>query len=330
MGRRYEDVFGELEEVFPLKGERLVELPQALRIIAERTSPVGAEPAAVDEQLLGRVLAEPVTLTGTAQPATILQAGTVLGSLHLGLLAQSGPERVPVRRPVRAFVLAVTAGSEQEAAALLLQLSGELTNWPVEVHSSGVAASQDEALLKAVAEGVTHDICCIASPESALSAVREATRALDCRSLFEGLLCSPVARTMAMKRWDCLVVVLPAGSLPAFLAQKLILGFALACLLGIPPAPPRELPTDRELPMSNHQALLIPATHVRSPAGLAVRPLGDPGQPTEEDFVQATCFIYHPPHALPRERLDLVRVLPVSGRQTGPPLGPSTAEEPTR
>jgi hypothetical protein len=26
----------------------------------------------------------------------------------------------------------------------------------------------------------------------------------------------------------------------------------------------------------------------------------------------------------------LVRVLPVGGRQTGPPLGPSAAEEPTR
>jgi len=221
MGRRYEDVFDELEEAFPLEGERLLELPQALRTIAQRTSPVGAKPAPADEQLLGRVLAEPLILTGTEPPATILQAGTVLGSLHLGLLAQAGFQQVPVRRPARVFALAVAATSEEEAAAPLVQLSSELGNWPVEVRSSVVVASQGEALLRAVAEGVTHDICCIASAESALSAVRVATRALDCRSLFEGLLCSPVAATKAMKRRDCLLVILPAEALPAFLAHKL-------------------------------------------------------------------------------------------------------------
>jgi len=334
MARRYDDLFGELEEAFPRRGERLVELPQALETIADHLSPAGAELVPVDEHLLGRTLAEPVTLTGSAtrrsdehQVAATLEAGTVLDPLHLGVLAQAGCEEVPTRRLVRVSVLSAAAGADASADGALLQLRSELARWRVEVNNLGVVPTEDEALLKAVAEGVTSDVLCIACAGSPHASVRESARKLGSRTLVHGLLCSPGSRTVAMKRQDCLLLILPAESGSAFLMHRLVLGFSLATLFGLAPAPPRELPVDCDLPMSDRLALLIPADHVRSRRGPAVRPLGNPEAPTATDLMQATCIVYLPPHSLPCQRGDRVRVLPVTAHRPGPPMGPGDDEE---
>ncbi len=328
MVRWYDDLVSEVEEEFPRQGERLVELPQALQTIADHLNPAGAELIPIDEQALGRVLSEPVSLAGDEQrPAIVLEAGTVLDSLHLGVLGQAGLEEVPARRLVRVSVLSAAAGADPNADGALLQLSSELARWRVEVRNLGVVPTEDEALLRAVAEGVTSDVLCIACAESVHSSVRETARTLGSRTLVHGLLCSPGSQTVAMKRQDCLLLILPTKSGSAFLMHRLILGFSLAALSGIAPAPPRELPVDRDLPMSDRLALLIPAGHVRSRLGPAVRPVGDPKAPTLADILQATCIIYLPPHSLPCERGDRVRVLPVAVHRSGPPMGPGDDEE---
>lgn len=129
-----------------------------------------------------------------------------------------------------------------------------------------------------------------------------------------------------MRRQECLLLLLPAKSVSAFVAHRLFLEFALARLSGVPPTPSIQLPTDRDLPMSGEEALLLPARLVRGRAGLTVSPLGEPGHPTIGDLIEASCLIYLPPHCLPREPGDLVHVLHLGRPPAGFSLEPTSQE----
>lgn len=331
MPSRYEELFGELEEAFSLPGGRLAELADALRTLATHGGRVEAELHPVDEQLIGRVLTEPVPLTlGKDRQPVVLAPGLVLTAFHLGLLAAGGLEGAPVRRQVQVCVLAVPGDTGENLEAALLQLSTQLSSWPVAVHSPGVAEPGERGLLEVLAEGVASDLCCIACSEEARPVLQEAARNLGARTLFEGLLCFPGGQTFAMKRHASLLLSFPTEPEPAFLMHQVVLGSCLASLLGIPPAAAQELPSEGDLPQTDQEALLIPAVHVRSRLGPAVKPLGAPGKPSAADLLEATGVIYLPPHSLPRERGDLVRVLPISARRPGPPLEASPAEEARR
>jgi molybdopterin biosynthesis enzyme len=331
MASRYEEVFGELEEACPLPGERLARLPEALRILATHAGRVEAELHPVDGELAGRVLTEPVSLAlDEGQPPVVLPPGLILTPLHVSLLAHGGLEGAPVRRQVRVCLLAVAGAAGEDLDGPLLQLSAELSSWPAEVRSLGAADPESASLLEVLAEGVVSDLCVIACSEPARPVLREAARNLGARTLFDGLLCSPGRPTFAMSRHGCLLLAFPTEPGTAFLMHQLVLGSSLASFLGIPPATTQELPAESDLPSTDREALLVPCVHVRSRLGPAARPLGVPGEPAAGDLVEATGVIYLPPHSLPRERGDLVRVLPISARRPGPPLGPSQGEEARR
>ena len=331
MASRYEELFGELEEAFPSPGGRLAQLPDALRALATHGGRVEAELHPIDEQLMGRVLAEPVPLAlGEDQQPIVLAPGLVLTAFHLGLLAAGGLEGAPVRRQVQVSVLAVPGDAGEDLDAALLQLSTQLSSWPVAVHSLGTAEAGESGLLEVLAQGVASDLCGVACSERARPALQDAARKLGARTLFDGILCSPGSQTFAMKRHASLLLSFPTDPEPAFLMHQLVLGSCLASLLGIPPAAAQELPSEGDLPQTDREALLMPAVHVRSRLGPAVKPLGAPGKPSAADVLGATGVIYLPPHSLPRERGDLVRVLPISARRAGPPVEAGPAEEARR
>ncbi len=268
MARRYEDAFSELEERFPLEGERTLELPEALRAIAEHVEPVGTQTVPVEPGLPGRILAQDVPLSREDQPggATTLPAGTRLGPLHLGLLAGAGLTEVLVRRPVRVALLGAARRSDEDLRPSLLQLRSELVAWGARVDDLGVFAD-DAPLFEAVAKGVVLDLLCVVSGEAAAASVLEAGGKLGSRTLFEGLLCRPGGNTAALLRHRCLVLFLPAEACSAFLMQGLVLGFALAAFSGVPPAPTWQLPADADLPMTEDKALLVPACRVSGRLG---------------------------------------------------------------
>jgi len=328
MASRYEEVFGELEEAFPPAGGRLAELPDALRILATQAGRVEAELHAVDGELVGRVLTEPVTLDlGRGQAPVVLPPGLILTAFHVGLLAAIGVEGAPVRRQLRVCALAVPGAPGEDLGAELLQLSAQLSSWPAEVRSLGAVEAESSAFLGVLAQGVVSDLCCIACSELARPTLQEAARSLGARTLFDGLLCRPGSQTFAMKRHSCLLLSFPTEPGTAFLMHQLVLGACLGSLLGIPPPATQELPSESDLPQTDREALLIPALDVRSRLGPAVRPLGAPGEPSVSDLLEATGVMYLPPHSLLRERGDLVRVLPISARRPGPPLEPSQPGE---
>ena len=329
MARRYGDVFGELEEQFPLPGERQVGLAHALRAIANHLQPVGAELVPVGPGLTGRVLAQnlPVDVDDHAQAPTVIQAGTVLGPLHLGLLAPAGLAEVPVRRCVRVGALGAGTTADQDLRPALLTVTSELEALGAQVEELGVLTGGETSFLEAVAQGVASDLFCVVAAEGAADAVLGAARKLGARTLFERILCQPGGDMVALARGQCLVLVFPTEGGGALLLHRLVLAFSSAALTGVPPAPPQQLPADTDLPMTQDDAVLVPALHVAGRAGLMVRPLGEPGRPTAKNLLEATCVIYLPAHSLPCGPGDLVQVLSLSPAQAGPLLSATSAEE---
>ena len=336
MARSYEELFGELEEEFPLEGERRVELPQALESITEHLHPVEVEMLPPSVGLLGRVLAQAISLAAVKGASPALEAGTVLEHFHLGPLTEAGLAEVAVRRRPSVATLLVGETPDRELSAPFLPLVSRLTSlaalsaWSPEVQELGTVPAEGEALWRALAQGVSADLLCVVVGEPKHLAVRETTRKLGARILFAGLPCQPGGLTGALLRQNCLLLLLAVQSYADSLLHRLLLDSALGVLTGIPPAPPQQLPTERDLPLTGAEGVLIPASLVRNRVGLTVRPLGEIGHPSEANVREAVSVIYLPPHSLPREQGDAVTVLSLSSQRLATPPAPDKPEEPPR
>jgi len=325
MVRSYEELFGELEELFPLEGRQGRELLEALGLAADRIHRIGAEALPVGPDLLGRVTARQLEIPSSEPGGAeqVIAAGTFLQPHHLDLLAGIEDDGIWVRRACHVPLLVAARGGS--AGFLQDMLQRDLAGWPVELE--GLAAGNPEQVLRALAHGVTRRLVCILADEESREAVLDDTRRLGARTLVGGLTSRPGSRTVVLERRDTLILVLSTETAAELLVHRAFITRLLGALLGVPTPLLHRLRTTRGLPMTEDTGLLIPARLVSQRRDGSVVPLGRPGAPSMDDLLGAQCALYLPPHSLPAEPDTEVQVLSLGPAQTLPPIHPGAVRE---